>query len=218
MLYAAFGDGGGGSPDEARNGQNFNAYLAGMIRIDVDHGDPYSVPADNPFVGQANRLPELWAKGFRNPWRYAFDPTSGLLFMADVGEALHEEIDAVPATRGGLNYGWSIMEGLSCFNATTCNQTGLQLPIFDYGHSNGACSITGGYVYRGSAMPSVQGHYFYSDFCAGFVRSLRYQAGSAVDQKDWGIKLTSVTSFGQDIAGELYIMSSNVVYKLVPGP
>ena len=110
------------------------------------------------------------------------------------------------------------MEGLSCFNATTCNQTGLTLPILDYAHTGGACSITGGYVYRGAAMPAVQGHYFYSDFCAGFVRSLRYENGAAVDRKDWGITLTQVTSFGQDIAGELYIMSANSVYKLAPGP
>src|SRR5437762_13143293 len=98
-----------------------------MIRIDVDHGDPYSVPADNPFVGQANKKTELWAKGLRNPWRYAFDPASGLLFIADVGESLHEEVDAVAATQGGLNYGWSIMEGFSCIQATTCNHTGVQL-------------------------------------------------------------------------------------------
>jgi len=217
MLYAAFGDGGGGSPDQDGNGQNFDAYLAGMIRIDVDHGDPYLVPANNPFVGQANRKPELWAKGLRNPWRYAFDPTTGLLFIADVGEALHEEVDAVAATQGGVNYGWSIMEGSSCFNATSCNQAGLQLPVLDYGHTGGACSITGGYVYRGSAMPAIQGHYFYSDFCAGWVHSLRYQNGAAVDLKDWGITLPSVKSFGQDAAGELYVMSANAVYKLVQG-
>jgi glucose/arabinose dehydrogenase len=189
-----------------------------MIRINVDVGDPYSVPSDNPFVGVAGRRPELWAKGFRNPWRYAFDAPTGLLFVADVGEALHEEVDAVSASIGGLNYGWSIMEGLSCFNATSCNQTGLTMPILDYGHSP-ACSITGGYVYRGSAMPAIQGHYFYSDFCAGWLRSLRYQSGAAVDQRDWGItSLPQVKSFGQDAAGELYIISSSSVYKLVPGP
>jgi glucose/arabinose dehydrogenase len=218
MLYAAFGDGGGGSPDQDHNGQNFNAYLAGMIRIDVDHGDPYMIPSDNPFVGVPNRLPELWAKGFRNPWRYAFDPATSQLYIADVGEALHEEVDVVGAAQGGLNFGWSIMEGLSCFNATGCDQTGLTLPVLDYGHVNRACSVTGGYVYRGSAMPSVQGHYFYSDFCAGWLHSFRYQGGAALDQRDWGITLTSVKSFGQDFAGELYIVSSNSVYKLVPGP
>jgi glucose/arabinose dehydrogenase len=219
MLYAAFGDGGSGG-DPLGNGQNFDAYLGGMIRIDVDNGDPYSVPANNPFVGQANRKPELWAKGLRNPWRYAFDPPTGLLIIADVGQGLHEEVDAVASTQGGLNYGWNIMEGLSCFQATSCDQTGLQLPILDYGHVGGACSITGGYVYRGSAVPAIQGHYFYSDYCAGWLHSLRYQAGVAVDQKDWGVTLPNgqVTSFGQDVVGELYIMSANSIYKLVPGP
>ena len=218
MLYAAFGDGGGGSPDQAGNGQNFNAYLAGIIRIDVDGGDPYAVPANNPFVGQANKRPELWAKGLRNPWRYAFDPPTGLLFVADVGESAREEVDAVSATQGGINYGWSIMEGSSCFNPSTgCNQTGLQLPVLDYGHTGGACSITGGYVYRGSAIPGIRGHYFYSDFCAGFLKSFRFENGVAVDQKDWGLTNSSVTSFGLDFAGEIYMMAGNSILKLNPG-
>src|SRR5215210_1651790 len=186
MLYAAFGDG-GFSGDLLGYAQDFNAYLGGMIRIDVDHGDPYLVPPDNPFVGQANKKPELWAKGLRNPWRYAFDAPTGLLYIADVGQGLHEEVDAVPTTQGGLNYGWSTMEGFSCYEATTCNQTGLQLPIIDFGHTGGACSITGGYVYRGSAIPGLRGHYFYSDWCASWLRSFRHENGTAVDQKDWGI-------------------------------
>lgn len=105
------------------------------------------------------------------------------------------------------------------YNAATYNQTGFRLPILDYGHTGGACSITGGYVYRGSAMPAIQGHYFYSDFCAAFLRSLRVQNGIAVDQKDWGLIIPagSVTSFGQDAAGELYAMPGNNIYKLVPG-
>jgi len=218
MLYAAFGDGGGGG-DPLGNGQNYNAYLGGMIRIDVDGGDPYAIPPDNPFVGQPNRRAELWAKGLRNPWRWAFDPPSGLLFIADVGQELREEVDAVAANLGGLNYGWNVMEGLICYNATTCNQTGLQLPVLDFTHSGGACSITGGYVYRGSAIPGIRGHYFYSDWCAGFLRSLRYQNGVAVDRKDWGIPaLPSVTSFGLDAAGEMYIMSGNSIYKIIQGP
>lgn len=216
MLYAAFGDG-GGSGDPSGNAQNFNAYLGGMIRIDVDRGDPYAVPADNPFVGQADRKPELWAKGLRNPWRYAFDPPSGLLFIADVGEDVHEEIDVMSASQGGLNYGWNIMEGINCFNASSCNETGLQVPVLDYGHDNGACSITGGYVYRGNAIPGLRGHYLYSDYCAGFLKSVRYQNGVAVDTKDWGITLPVVTSFGRDYAGELYIMTGNNIVKIVQG-
>jgi hypothetical protein len=107
------------------------------------------------------------------------------------------------------------MEGLSCYNATTCARTGLTLPVLDYPHTNGACSITGGYVYRGSAIPGIVGHYFYSDYCAGFLRSFRYSNGAAVDQKDWGLTMTSVTSFGVDAAGELYIVTGNGIFKIV---
>jgi glucose/arabinose dehydrogenase len=215
MLYAGLGDGGGGG-DPLGNGQNFNALLASLLRLDVDHGDPYAIPADNPFVGQANERGELWAKGLRNPWRYAFDPPTGNLYIADVGQDLHEEVDVQPATSGGLNYGWNVMEGASCYNATTCTQTGFKLPVIDYGH-NPACSITGGYVYRGSAIPGIVGHYFYSDFCAGFLRSFRYSNGAAVDQKDWGLTMSNVTSFGVDSGGELYVLSGNIILKIVQG-
>jgi glucose/arabinose dehydrogenase len=216
MLYAALGDG-GSSGDPLGNSQNFDAYLGGMIRIDVDHGDPYSIPSDNPFVGQVNRKPELWSKGLRNPWRFAFDALTGLLFIADVGQTQREEVNAVPAAQGGLNYGWNIMEGFTCyFVPGECNQTGLQLPVLEYPHT-GACSVTGGYVYRGSAMPAVRGHYFYSDYCGGWLKSLRIQNGIAVDRRDWGVALSTVTSFGQDATGELYMTSGDAVYKLVPG-
>src|SRR5881398_2545014 len=127
MLYAGLGDGGGGG-DPLGNGQNFNALLGSLLRIDVDHGDPYAIPADNPFVGQANHRGEIWAKGLRNPWRYAFDAATGLLYIADVGQNLHEEVDVVAANHGGVNYGWNVMEGASCYNASTCTQTGFELP------------------------------------------------------------------------------------------
>jgi len=214
MLYAGLGDGGSGG-DPLGNGQNFNSVLGSLLRLDVDHGDPYAIPADNPFVGQANHRGEVWAKGLRNPWRYAFDAPTGLLYIADVGQGAHEEVDVVAANRAGLNYGWNVMEGLSCYNASTCTQTGFELPLIDYGH-NGPCSITGGYVYRGSAIPAIRGHYFYSDYCAGFLRSFRYQNGVAVDQKDWGLTSTKVTSFGVDFAGELYMMSGDTILKVAP--
>ena len=216
MLYAGLGDGGGGG-DPFHTGQDSSALLASLLRLDVDHGDPYAIPANNPFVGQANHRGEIWAKGLRNPWRYAFDVTTGLLYIADVGQGLHEEVDVMPASQGGVDYGWSIMEGASCYNASSCNQTGLQLPIIDYTHSGGACSITGGYVYRGSAIPDIRGHYFYSDYCAGFLKSFRYENGAAVDQKDWGLTESSVTSFGVDFAGEMYMISGNVILKLGQG-
>ena len=218
MLYAALGDGGGSqAPDQDGNGQNFNAYLGGMIRIDINGGDPYAVPPNNPFVGQANKKPELWAKGFRNPWRYAFDPTTSMLYIADVGESAREEVDVVAARDEGLNFGWRIMEGSSCFGAATCNQTGLEIPILDYSHANGACSITGGYVYRGAAIPAIQGHYFYSDYCSGFLKSFRYENGVAVEQTDWGITMNAVSSFGKDFAGELYIMTGSNIVKVAQG-
>ena len=215
MLYAGVGDGGGGG-DPFLNGQNFNALLGSLLRLDVDHGDPYAIPADNPFVGQANHRGEIWAKGLRNPWRYAFDVPSGNLYIADVGQGAHEEVDVVPASKAGVNYGWNIMEGASCYNATSCNQTGLQLPVIDYGH-NPACSITGGYVYRGTAIEGLQGHYLYSDYCAGFLKSFRFDNGTAVDQHDWGLTSSSVTSFGQDFAGELYLISGNSIFKIIRG-
>jgi glucose/arabinose dehydrogenase len=212
MLYAGLGDGGGGG-DPLGNGQNFNALLGSLLRIDVDNGDPYAIPATNPFVGLPNRRGEIWAKGLRNPWRYAFDAPTGLLYIADVGQGLYEEVNVEPASTGGLNYGWNIMEGASCYNAATCNQTGLTLPILVYDH-NPACSITGGYVYRGSAIPALSGHYFYSDYCAGFLKSFRYLNGVAVDQTDWALDLGNVTSFGLDFAGEMYILSGDSILKL----
>jgi glucose/arabinose dehydrogenase len=216
MLYAGLGDGGGGG-DPLGNGQNYNSLLGSLIRLDVDGGDPYAIPPTNPFVGQANRRGEIWAKGLRNPWRYAFDAATSLLYIADVGQDLHEEVDVVATNRAGLNYGWNVWEGLSCYNASTCSATGFEPPIIDYGHGP-ACSITGGYVYRGSAIPAIRGHYFYSDYCAGFLKSFRYQSGVAVDAKDWGLTTPFVESFGVDFAGELYMMSGNNIVKIAPVP
>lgn len=215
MLYAGFGDGGGGG-DPYQTGQDQNALLGSLLRLDVS-GNPYTIPPSNPFVGQANKRGEIWAKGLRNPWRYAFDATTSLLYIADVGQDLHEEVDVVPTTQAGANYGWSIMEGATCYNAATCTKTGLTLPLIDYTHTNGACSITGGYVYRGSAIPGIRGHYFYSDYCAGFLRSFRYENGAAMDEKDWGLTMGNVPSFGVDFAGELYVISGNSVLKVAQG-
>jgi glucose/arabinose dehydrogenase len=216
MLYAGFGDGGGGG-DPYQTGQNQNALLGSLLRLDVS-GDPYTIPPGNPFVGQAGKRGEIWAKGLRNPWRFAFDAPTGLLYVADVGQSSREEVNVVPASEPGVNYGWSIMEGTICYNATTCNQTGLTMPAHDYvTHSLLTCSITGGYVYRGSAIPGIRGHYFYSDYCAGFLHSFRYENGAAVDHKDWGIPMSDVTSFGVDFAGELYVISGNTILKVAQG-
>ena len=216
MLYIGLGDGGSGG-DPQGNGQNLGTLLGKILRIDVDHGDPYSIPPDNPFVGRAGARGEIWAYGLRNPWRFAFDRLGGLLYLADVGQDRFEEVDVVITTRGGVNYGWNTMEGLSCFAATQCDQTGLELPVLAYDHSAGGCSITGGFVYRGAAIPEIIGHYFYSDYCAGFLKSFRYQKTRTTEEHTWSVgNIGLITSFGEDSAGELYITSSNGrVYKIV---
>jgi glucose/arabinose dehydrogenase len=217
MLYAGLGDGGGGG-DPDHNGQNFNALLGSLLRLDVDGGDPYKIPTSNPFAGQAGKRGEIWAKGLRNPWRYAFDGPTGRLYIADVGQDAREEVNVQAATAGGLNYGWNTMEGMSCYSPSTgCSQTGLTLPLLDYDHSAGKCSITGGYVYRGSAIPGMVGHYFYSDFCAKFIKSFRYSNGAALDQKDWGLASGNVSSFGVDFAGELYVISGSSIFRIEEG-
>ena len=216
MLYIGMGDGGGGG-DPQRNGQNRNTLLGSMLRIDVDRGDPYAIPPGNPYAGQANARGELWAIGLRNPWRFAFDRQAGLLYIADVGQSRLEEVSIVPVARAGVNYGWNIMEGSACYSASTCDRQGLELPAVEYDHAAGACSVTGGFVYRGTAIPEIAGHYFYSDYCAGWVRSFRFSNGTVSDQRSWEMgDLGSVTSFGEDASGELYIVSANGrVYRIV---
>jgi glucose/arabinose dehydrogenase len=218
MLYAGLGDGGGGG-DPYRTGQDPDSLLGSLLRLDVS-ATPYAIPSNNPYVNHGTNRGEIWAKGLRNPWRFAFDALTGLLYIADVGQNAHEEVDVALASVGGVNYGWSLMEGLSCYNATVCTRTGLTLPVIDYDtHVNGTCAVVGGYVYRGSAIPAISGHYFYSDNCAGFVRSFRYENGVAVDRKDWGLTMSAMTSFGVDISGELYLMSgTGSISKISQGP
>ena len=188
-----------------------------MLRIDVDRGDPYAIPPGNPYAGQANARGEIWAIGLRNPWRFAFDRQAGLLYIADVGQSRLEEVSIVPAARAGVNYGWNIMEGSACYSASTCDRQGLELPAVEYDHAAGACSITGGFPYRGTAIPEIAGHYFYSDYCAGWVKSFRFSNGTVSDRRSWEMgNLGSVTSFGEDASGELYIVSANGrVYRIV---
>jgi len=208
MLYIGMGDGGSGG-DPENHAQNRADLLGDMLRLNIDLGDPYTPAAGNPFLDTQNVLPEVWAWGLRNPWRFSFDRANGNLYIADVGQGAREEINVVSATAAGLNYGWRIMEGTRCYGTDSCNQSGLTLPLLDYDHSGGACSITGGYVYRGSAVPGIGGHYFYSDYCAGFLRSFRYSGGAAADQINWGLDLGNVLSFGEDAAGELYVLTSD---------
>lgn len=214
MLYIAMGDGGSGG-DPQGNGQNRNSLLGKLLRIDLRSGDPYTNPSDNPFVGQAGARAEIWALGLRNPWRIAFDRTDRALYIADVGQNAIEEVNVVAASLAGVNYGWKVMEGDRCFGASTCAQAGLTLPAVTYTHDGGACSITGGVVYRGARMPELAGHYFYSDYCAGFVRSFRWSNGQVSDATGWELETSGrVVSFGEDSAGEMYLLSSNgTVYR-----
>jgi glucose/arabinose dehydrogenase len=220
FLYVGVGDG-GGAGDPFNNAQNLNTLLGKLLRIDVANAtslQPYAIPLGNPFAGQAGRRAEIWAYGLRNPWRYAFDTARGLLYIADVGEARREEVDVAAATAAALNYGWNIMEGSLCFAVVNCSTQGLTLPVLEYGHDpSGGCSIIGGFVYRGGDLKELRGRFFYSDFCAGFLRSFRFGGGQAAEQIDWNIQnIGQVTSFGEDAAGELYMLTSgNAIYKIV---
>lgn len=215
-LYAGIGDGGSGG-DPPGNAQNLGSLLGKLLRVDVSKASPsqaYAIPPSNPFIGQSGRRPEIWAYGLRNPWRYTFD--SDNLYVADVGQNLHEEVDVAPAGQGGINYGWNIMEGNSCFATAGCSQSGLMLPVLDYDHSQG-CSITGGYVYRGGAIPALRGRYFYSDYCRGWLRSFSYRNGVAADPITWPVAAVgAILSFGQDAQQELYLLSSDggKVYRI----
>jgi glucose/arabinose dehydrogenase len=214
MLYVGLGDGGSGG-DPHNNAQSTATLLGKLLRLDVDGGSPYAIPAGNPFVGQAGTRGEIWALGLRNPWRFAFDRVAGLLYVADVGQNRWEEISVVLANRPGVNYGWRVLEGNECYGAATCSSEGLERPVVEYSHAEG-CSVTGGAVYRGSLIPGIVGHYFYSDYCTGFLRSFRYANGQALDRRDWNVgTLGYVLSFGEDLAGELYVLSANGrVYRL----
>jgi glucose/arabinose dehydrogenase len=204
--------------------------LGKLLRIDVSQGTspqpPYLVPSDNPFTS-ATPGKEIWALGLRNPWRYSFDRMTGDLYIADVGQGNWEEVNVdvstgVGTAGKGVNYGWNVLEGNHCYppGTLTCNTAGKTPPRIEYDHTGGACSITGGYVYRGPAIPALQGTYFYADFCAGFVRSFRLANGAATQFFEWSALRPggSITSFGEDGSGELYIMTSDgALYRIVQG-
>ena len=219
-LYIGLGDGGSGG-DPQGNGQNKNTLLAKILRLDVSGTGQLTVPADNPFAGQAGVRPEIWSYGLRNPWRFSFDRSTGDLYIADVGQNAREEID-VSGSAGqfgrGLNFGWNTMEGTACYSPPAgCNRSGLTLPVLDYDHGEG-CSVTGGYVYRGDAIPTLRGTYFYADYCNGWVRSFRFQGGAVTSQIDWALLRPGgqITSFGEDGKGEIYVMiSGGKVFQIV---
>jgi glucose/arabinose dehydrogenase len=220
-LYIAMGDG-GGAGDPFSNGQNRSALLGKILRIDVDHQSPnlnYSIPSDNPFVGNSQGYrEEIYAYGLRNPWRFSFDPVTGIMWAGDVGQADWEEIDIIEK---GKNYGWNILEGNHCYPPGTmgCNTSGLEPPIWEYSHIVGQ-SITGGFVYRGGRMLQLAGKYIYGDFETGVIWSLQYNnAASQVNVQLLDTNLL-ITSFGVDQNNELYICDFNgsvyTVYTLTP--
>jgi glucose/arabinose dehydrogenase len=212
MLYLSTGDGGGGG-DTLMNGQNAGTFLGKLLRLDVSTL-PHTIPNGNPVWPSVGRN-ENWAIGLRNPFRYAFDFPTGRLYIADVGQNLFEEVDVVDAGAAGLNYGWSIMEGKQCFGASSCDMTGLTPPVYDYDHGQG-CAMIGGYVYRGTAMSGLQGTYFFSDLCTGFLRGLTLQNGVAAVVQAPTANTGTPLSFGQDGAGEIYVLNaSNQVLKIV---
>jgi glucose/arabinose dehydrogenase len=209
-LYIGMGDGGSGG-DPMGNGQNRNVLLGKVLRINVSDRTRYTVPGDNPFASGGGRG-EIWAYGLRNPWRFSFDTETGALWLGDVGQNTYEEIDVV--TRGA-NYGWSVMEGMHCYNASRCDMTGLTFPVAEYDHTEG-CSVTGGFVHRGAAT-DLRGVYFFSDYCTGRIWGLRLQGGRVVALAQIGKASFQVGSFAQDRAGEVYVLQyagAGAIYKI----
>ncbi len=217
-LYIGTGDGGsfsnsgdGSGKDTANNGQRLDTLLGKILRIDVDHGDPYAIPPSNPYAGSTSARKEIWARGLKNPWRFSFDRSTGDLYISDVGRERWEEINVqAHDSPGGENYGWRLMEGPACFYLPfNCNPDGaLTLPTIQYSHKEG-CAVIGGYPYRGRRIPQLTGYYLYADFCSGKIW------GAAKHKDDtWSSLLLldskyMITSFGEDESGELYITHRN---------
>jgi len=203
-LYIATGDG-GSAGDPQGNGQDTGSWLGKILRIDVDGrsgGKPYAVPPDNPFYGNAEgALEEIYAYGLRNPWRFSFDPVTGDLWAADVGQNRREEIDRIE--KGG-NYGWNVMEGTECYRSRSCDPDAYIAPVFEYEPQSEGASVTGGYVYRGRAIPGLVGHYVFADFIDGRVWTLDADGGARDAVEHENLRMPGITSFGLDEAGELY--------------
>ena len=206
-LYVALGDGGSGG-DPLGHGQNTATLLGSILRIDVANAtaqQPYRIPPGNPLVGVAGARAEIWAYGLRNPWRIAFDPVTGELWAGDVGQNQYEEIDVI---KKGRNYGWNVMEGLHCFpaSAQSCNQAGLELPVFEYTHAEG-CSVTGGHVYQGDRIPQLRHAYVYADFCSGRIWGLRYDGETVTEQALLVDSSARISAIGTGPDGELFFLA-----------
>jgi glucose/arabinose dehydrogenase len=221
-LYVGYGDGGSGG-DPLGAGQDDETVLGKMLRIDVSAANGYTAPSDNPFLDDADVPNVIWALGLRNPWKFSFDLSNDDLYIADVGQNMWEEISIQPSgSTGGDNYGWSVTEGNHCFSLDGCDMSGFVPAIHEYDHGSG-CSITGGYVYRGTDIDGLDGHYFYSDFCQNQVLSFRKDGDGTVEHTNWTTtmqgapNLQGVSTFGQDSDGELYVAShrNGRIYKIV---
>ena len=213
-LYIGLGDGGSGG-DPQGHGQNPGTLLGTILRISVDGAQPYDIPADNPFVSDSAALDEIWAYGLRNPWRFSFDRLTDDLYIADVGQNMWEEVSFESAeSQGGVNYGWNPFEGTHCY-IDDCSDYTNTPPIIEYDHALG-CSITGGYVYRGSDFPSLNGNYFYGDFCTGIVWATVQPSSGEWQVAQVASTDYSISSFGEDMNGELYVLDHNgTVLKIV---
>jgi glucose/arabinose dehydrogenase len=217
-LYVSLGDGGSGG-DPQNNGQNLGTLLGAILRLDIDGGEPYAVPPDNPFVDREGARPEIWAYGLRNPWRFSFDRDTGDLWIADVGQNVWEEINLQSGnSQGGENYGWRVMEGAHCFQPSEgCDREGLTLPVLEYDHDQG-CSVTGGHRYRGGELPGLTGVYTFAD-CSGVVWGAREGEDGGWSSTELLSSGLRVSAFGEDEAGELYLADhgGGAVYRLAPG-
>ncbi|MGL4609498.1 MAG: PQQ-dependent sugar dehydrogenase [Trueperaceae bacterium] len=212
-LYIGMGDGGSGG-DPYQHGQNMDSLLGKVLRIDINTDEPYVVPDDNPFVGQENVRPEIWTVGWRNPWRWSFDRETGDMWLGDVGQDIYEEISFQAAGQGGGNYGWRCYEAMHEYDLSeNCEDKEFIEPVFEYEHSEGA-SVTGGYAYRGEALPDLQGTYIYGDFTSGKIWFATQQDGEWTSN-EWLDTELFISSFGEDNDGELYVVDySGAVYQL----
>lgn len=219
-LWIGLGDGGSREGEDQGRAQSLGDWYGSILRIDVSHGPAYTIPPDNPFVDTPGAKPEIWGYGLRNPWRFSFDRTTGDLYIGDVGEHTWEEVNVGRAAEDlgrGANYGWSLMEAHDCLQAG-CDQSGITFPYYQYGHEGVACAITGAYVYRGAAIPRLQGQLVFADFCAGWVHSV-HATGDPGSPADWPTLAPDdhITSLAEDNDGELYVTTmGGKVFKIVP--
>lgn len=215
-LYVSLGDGGSGG-DPQGNGQSLETLLGKILRLDVDAGEAaHGIPDDNPFADGGGR-PEIWLSGLRNPWRMGFDRATGDLWIGDVGQNAWEEIDVARAGGGGLNFGWNVMEGRHCFGSRRCSEDGLVLPVTEYGHSAGNCTVIGGVVYRGTESPILRGGYLFADYCSGRIWAIEAAGDGFREPVEVGNAGPGIAAFGEDAAGELYAANLDGTISRITG-